>query len=61
MIEKIEVKNGAVKQVVLELSPIEALLVADAMCRYKNDIKINEDDREMMKSIIHNRNRKIIS
>lgn len=48
----VEAKDGFVKTIKVELSPIEALVVNSAMWRYIRDEDVNEEDRVIAERIL---------
>lgn len=46
------IRNSAIESVILMLNPMEALIVTDALNRYKNDPRVNDRDREYMRDML---------
>lgn len=48
------IRASAIEAIILELTPMEALIVTDALNRYKNDPRVNDRDREYMRDMLTN-------
>ena len=42
-----DIQNGYVKSIILELNPVEGLVLNDALMQYADDLENNEVDRMM--------------